>query len=211
MEWKDQVSTGRMSTVIEGLTSVTEKSELRVVLHTGHQLIGVPLKCDHANGMFLFEIRTTPPAEIAWIPFSSVSYLHLVNPAGSLKGITGGKLTRDPSAPGVPSLELKRRAEKAFAGSVPTVEIQWSSTMTPAETSGIADFIEVFPGILTALKSDVMGKEALAGLQKILVKPTGDNLSAVATAGVLEISFPASSIDASVFNQKLLSTIEQAL
>lgn len=161
--------------------------------------------------MFLFELRTTPPAEIAWIPFSSVSFLHLVNPAGSLKGITGGKLTRDPSAPGIPALELKRRAEKAFAGSIPAVEFLWAATMSSAETSGIADFIEILPEVLTQLKSDPMGKEALAGLQKISVRPTGESLGAKASAGVLEISFSAATIDAAQLKSNLLTTIEEAL
>ena len=208
MEWKDQIQTGMMSTVIEGLTSVSNNSELRVVLTTGHQLIGVPLKCDTKNGMFLFQLRTTPPEEIAWIPFSSVCYLHLVNPAGSLKGVTGGKILRDPNASGIPSLELKRKAAKLFEGMKPEVEILWPQNMSGAESLGISDFIEALHSVIATLQKDSMGKEALAGIQRISVSTTGD-LSASAISGVLKLTFPAANTDNSIRNN-LLSIIEKA-
>lgn len=209
MEWKEQIQTGTMSAVIEGLTSVSDNSELRVVLHTGHQLVGVPLKCDLKNGLFLFQIRTNPPAEIAWIPFSSVCYLHLVNPSASMKGITGGKVTRDPSSAGVPSLELKRKAAKVFEGMKPSVNLEWPATIGGPESLGISDFIDSLKSVIESLAQDPMGKEALAGIQKISVSTSGD-ITATAAQGTLSITFPAAMFDLSQ-KQKLLSIIEQAL
>lgn len=209
MEWKDQIQTGPMATIMEGLMSVSDQSELRVVLHTGRELVGVPLKVDTKNGMFLFQFRTTPPAEIGWIPFSSVSYLHLVNPAASLKGVTGGKIARDPDAAGIPSLELKRKAAKLFEGSNPAIEMKWPAEISGAVSLGISDFIEALHSALASIRQDEMGKNALAKIQKISVTPEGD-LSVMVSGGNMTIQFPAANTDSSI-KDKLLSTIEQAL
>ena len=63
------------------------QSLLTVYLHDGYVLRGKIIKVSEDSKTLLFLVGTTPPDEIAFIPFSSISHFYLINPTPSMKAL----------------------------------------------------------------------------------------------------------------------------